>query len=58
MARARKLYESFGFQRLSGPMGATGHFAVDAWYARDLTTLDEPGVDAEAASTSPPKKTN
>jgi putative acetyltransferase len=42
MARARRLYESFGFQRLSGPMGSTGHFAVDAWYALDLTSLDAP----------------
>lgn len=36
MRQARSLYESFGFRPLSAPMGATGHFSCDAWYARDL----------------------
>lgn len=36
MARARALYESFGFVRLDKPEGATGHFGCDAWYAIDL----------------------
>jgi putative acetyltransferase len=36
MQRARALYESFGFEKLPGPRGATGHFGCDAWYARDL----------------------
>lgn len=36
MARARQLYEAAGFRRLGGPMGSTGHFACDAWYARAL----------------------
>jgi hypothetical protein len=37
MTQARKLYESFGFRMLCGPMGATGHSACDTWYALDLT---------------------
>lgn len=37
MSRARRLYEAFGFRRLSAPMGATGHFGCDAWYALDLS---------------------
>lgn len=36
MDRARKLYEAFGFRRLCGPEGSTGHFACDAYYALDL----------------------
>jgi putative acetyltransferase len=36
MAQARRLYESFGFRPLSGALGATGHFACDAFYQRDL----------------------
>ncbi|HEU4536693.1 MAG TPA: MarR family winged helix-turn-helix transcriptional regulator [Polyangiaceae bacterium] len=36
MARARQLYEAAGFTRLGGPMGATGHFACDAWYSKRL----------------------
>lgn len=36
MSKARALYEGFGFERLHGPEGATGHFACDSWYARDL----------------------
>ncbi|HWM86120.1 MAG TPA: bifunctional helix-turn-helix transcriptional regulator/GNAT family N-acetyltransferase [Kofleriaceae bacterium] len=38
MVQARRLYESFGFRRIEGPMGATGHFGCDAWYLRDLVT--------------------
>ncbi len=36
MTRARRLYERSGFRPLSRPMGATGHFGCDAWYARPL----------------------
>jgi putative acetyltransferase len=36
MGRARRLYEGFGFQRLDGPLGCTGHHACDTWYARPL----------------------
>ncbi len=37
MAQAQKLYERLGFQRLDKPMGATGHFGCDRWYALDLS---------------------
>jgi putative acetyltransferase len=36
MTQARRLYEAFGFRRIDGPMGTTGHFGCDAWYVRDL----------------------
>jgi len=36
MVQARRLYEAFGFRRIDGPMGSTGHFSCDAYYARDL----------------------
>ena len=36
MSRARRLYESFGFRKLPAPLGATGHFGCDAWYALEL----------------------
>ncbi len=36
MREARRLYEAFGFRRIDGPMGATGHFSCDAYYVRDL----------------------
>lgn len=36
MARARRLYESFGFTARASACGATGHFGCDAWYERRL----------------------
>lgn len=36
MTGAQKLYERMGFQKLPAPMGATGHFGCDRWYALDL----------------------
>lgn len=36
MQDAQKLYMKFGFKRLEKPMGSTGHFGCDRWYARDL----------------------
>ena len=36
MTAAQKLYRRLGFQALSSPMGATGHFGCDHWYALDL----------------------
>lgn len=39
MTRARALYEARGFTRLEAPLGATGHFGCDQWYARDLDGL-------------------
>lgn len=37
MGRARDLYRSFGFQPLDGPMGCTGHFSCDSWFALQLS---------------------
>lgn len=37
MDAARKLYARFGFQPLCAPMGRTGHFGCDSYYALDLT---------------------
>jgi len=36
MDAARRLYERMGFQRLSGPLGATGHFGCDQHYLLEL----------------------
>ena len=36
MAAARRLYESFGFQPRSAPLGATGHFGCNAWFVLEL----------------------
>ncbi|HVI44304.1 MAG TPA: GNAT family N-acetyltransferase [Chitinophaga sp.] len=36
LARARKVYEQFGFRYLTGPMGNTGHFGCDSWMVKDL----------------------
>lgn len=36
MTAARSLYESLGFEELKKPMGDTGHFSCDRWYARKL----------------------
>lgn len=32
MTQARRLYEKFGFRRLTRPRGDTGHFGCNAWY--------------------------
>lgn len=36
MDRARDLYERFGFLPLEAPMGDTGHFGCNRWYALSL----------------------
>jgi putative acetyltransferase len=36
MKQARVLYERNGFQPLKGPLGSTGHFSVDRYYALEL----------------------
>lgn len=35
MGQARALYERNGFRRLDTPMGATGHFGCNSFYAKD-----------------------
>lgn len=42
MHRARALYQKFGFQALDAPLGDTGHFACDGWYALDLDSSAPP----------------
>jgi putative acetyltransferase len=37
MDAARKLYARFGFKPLCAPMGNTGHFGCDSYFALDLT---------------------
>lgn len=37
MTAAQRLYERVGFARIGAPMGATGHFGCDRWYALSLT---------------------
>jgi putative acetyltransferase len=36
MDAAQRLYDRFGFAKLAAPLGATGHFGCDRWYALDL----------------------
>jgi putative acetyltransferase len=36
MHQARALYQKNGFRELCGPMGNTGHFSCDTWFAREL----------------------
>ena len=36
MTRAQCFYEKHGFYRLKGPLGATGHFACDICYYKEL----------------------
>jgi putative acetyltransferase len=36
MDAAMRLYERAGFTQLCAPLGATGHFGCDRWYAREL----------------------
>jgi putative acetyltransferase len=36
MEQAQKLYRRLGFQPLCAPMGATGHFGCDRWFALAL----------------------
>ena len=36
MEPAQRLYERLGFERQSGALGATGHFACDRYYTRAL----------------------
>ena len=36
MTAAKALYEKIGFRPLCAPLGKTGHFGCDTWYARDL----------------------
>lgn len=37
MTAAQKFYEKYGFTRIYEPVGATGHYACDVLYIRELT---------------------
>jgi len=36
LTKALKVYETFGFTYLNGPMGNTGHFGCERWMIREL----------------------
>jgi putative acetyltransferase len=36
MDQAQRLYEKMGFRALREPLGATGHFSCDRWFALEL----------------------
>lgn len=36
MTAAQRFYEKYGFERISGPLGSTGHFACDVRYIKNL----------------------
>ena len=36
MDAAQRLYARLGFEKLCAPLGATGHFGCDRWFARPL----------------------
>jgi len=36
MDAAQHLYRTFGFSPLAGPMGCTGHFSCDTYFAKEL----------------------
>jgi putative acetyltransferase len=40
METAQKLYQSAGFKRIEGAMGATGHFGCDRYYLLDLSIVE------------------
>ena len=42
MDAARKLYRRFGFQQIDKPMGNTGHFSCDSYFALDLAATTTP----------------
>lgn len=42
MKDARKLYKKLGFQKLDGPLGDTGHFGCNYFYAVDLDPESQP----------------
>jgi len=48
MDSARKLYARFGFEKLCAPMGHTGHFGCDSYFALDLTKPSTAGAGTPA----------
>lgn len=44
LALAIRLYEKSGFERLSSPLGNTGHTGCDIWMIRDISQLKLPDM--------------
>lgn len=36
MEQANRLYQKMGFEKMSAPMGSTGHCSCEAWYVREV----------------------
>ncbi|MCU0347451.1 MAG: GNAT family N-acetyltransferase [Saprospiraceae bacterium] len=36
MEQANRLYQKMGFEKICGPMGATGHGGCDSWYVKAI----------------------
>lgn len=36
LRKAVSIYEKYGFERLNGPLGNTGHFGCDVWMLKEL----------------------
>ncbi len=36
MSQANRLYQKMGFEKICGPMGATGHGGCDSWYLKEV----------------------
>jgi putative acetyltransferase len=36
MEQANQLYQKMGFEKICGPMGATGHGGCDSWYTKKV----------------------
>lgn len=53
MNQAIKLYERFGFARLPGPLGSTGHHGCDRYYLRSVAELDDIAPLIAAADSLP-----
>jgi putative acetyltransferase len=47
MRAARRLYEAYDFQPLAAPLGHTGHFGCDNWYALDLGSVESGAATKE-----------
>ena len=41
MVAARNLYEKYGFKKINGPMGNTGHFGCNTFYYLDLNSFKD-----------------
>ncbi len=58
MSAARRLYERFGFEKLDAPLGATGHFGCNSFYARSLREGGARASSAGAQATQPSRRSS